>query len=115
MVTTENPYASPDIGHEAGSSAVRRPRPPHALLWAQVSFAIISVFVGNSEVNAMFAWAQWLMPIVVVGGPVLMASPFVITAICVRRRVSSIRTIAALALSISLTTVAIWGMLPAVQ
>ncbi len=63
----------------------------------------------------MFAWAQWLMPIVVVGGPVLMASPFVITAICVRRRVSSIRTIAALALSISLTTVAIWGMLPAVQ
>jgi hypothetical protein len=91
------------------------PRPPHALLWTQVLLAIVFVFIGISERNPMFAWAQWLAPIVVVGGPALMASPFVIGAICIRRRVSLTRTIAALMLSISLTTVAIWGLLPLVQ
>lgn len=91
------------------------PRPPRALLWTQVLLAIVFVFIGISERNPMFAWAQWLVPIVVVGGPVLMASPFVIGAMCIRRRVSSVRMIAALMLSISLTTVAIWGLLPLVS
>lgn len=63
----------------------------------------------------MFAWAQWLVPVLVVGGPALMASPFVIGAMCKRRRVSLTRTITAVVLSVSLTTVAIWGLLPLVQ
>lgn len=90
-------------------------RPPHGLLLTQGLLAIVAVIVGISEVNPVFAWAQWLMPVMVLIGPALMASPLVITAICVRRQVSSIRTTAALAESISLTVVAIWGMLPLVQ
>jgi hypothetical protein len=91
------------------------PRPPHVLLWTQVLLAIVFVFIGISERNPVFAWAQWLVPILVVGGPALMALPFLIGAMCVRRRVSLTRTITALILSISLTTVAIWGLLPLVQ
>lgn len=85
------------------------PRPPHGLLLAQMSLAIVAVFVGISEVNPWFSWAQWLIPVLAFLGPAMMALPFVITAICVRRRVSSIRTTAALVVSISLLVVAIWG------
>lgn len=90
-------------------------RPPHGLLLTQGLLAIVAVIVGTSEVHPVFAWAQCLMPVVVLIGPALIASPFVITAICVRRQVSSIRTTAALVASISLTVVAVWGMLPLVQ
>jgi hypothetical protein len=85
------------------------------LLLAQVSLAIVAVFIGISEVNPWFSWAKWLMPIVGFIGPTMMLIPIVITAMCVHRRVSLIRTTAALSVSMSLLIVAIWGMLPLVQ
>ncbi len=90
-------------------------RPPHGLLWVQVVLAIVAVVVGTSEANPALSWAQWLIPIVYLIGPALVALPLVITAISTHRRVSSIRTTAALLASISLTVVGIRGMLPLVQ
>lgn len=111
IATMKNAPANscPDLDSPSGA------RPPHGLLLAQGLMAIVAVIFGISEVNPVFAWAQWLMPVVVLIGPALMASPLVITAICVRRQVSSIRTTAALVASISLTVVAVWGMIPLVQ